>query len=142
MSTKCQHSLVAQTRTGSISFGARAHPVLLRSIAFVTACALACGDPGYVAQSYPIVLVGRWVRQDATGAWVDTLEFRANGTVIGSTNFHVPANARWVVKTRFNGASRFCASDSTGSSCHSYVATDSLLTLVDPDGKANFRRVR
>jgi hypothetical protein len=117
-------------------------PTNCRFVVLVTACSLACGDPGYVAQSYPGALVGRWVRQDDSGAWVDTLEFRANGTVSGSTNFRVPANARWVVKRRSNGASRFCASDSTGSSCHPYVATDSLLTLVDPDGKVTFRRVR
>jgi hypothetical protein len=105
----------------------------------VTVMVGACAGP---VISYPSEIVGRWARRLPDGSWGDTLEFRADGSVGGSSTNPVPASGHWLVKTS-GGVSMFCAADSDNGSCHPYRGTDSTLVLEGNGGPATeFRRVR
>jgi len=105
-----------------------------------TFCACGSNESG-TSNAHPPELIGRWIRLEDS-AVVDTLEFRADGTVYGSRFGQVPKGATWYVRGA-PLARLFCASDSRRSSCQTYSTDGELLRLGGgPGGHTIFRRLR
>lgn len=112
----------------------------------VVAIALAaCGDAGGRAPDpRPEALVGRWVRLRADSTWGDTMTFRADGALLGSTGYVVPTGLRWRVNPDTLGGPHFCARASADYGfCRPYELRDGSLVLLGggPNGPTHFRRV-
>lgn len=133
----------------------RAFPLETRRIAvvFLLPLLLACdvhrerGGPvsfqdGLVGASHPASFVGRWVRWRDDHTWGDTLEFRADGGVTGSSEVAMPPTARWWV--RDDDVPQYCAGDAqSGGYCRTYrIRGDTLLLDGGPNGNTVFRRLR
>ena len=117
--------------------------VMLHSaVALNVATILACGSRGgRSVESHPVAIAGRWVRQQEAGTPGDTIDFRTDGTVGGSTGNPVPPSARWGVTVR-NGREVFCARDSVESSCQTYRLHGNALMLGGgPSQTTTYHRV-
>jgi hypothetical protein len=90
---------------------------------------------------HPAELTGKWVRLRADGTWGDTLEYLADGRILGSAGRPVPATARWdVVRSRVAGEG-LCTSDGPKKGrCQIYRLEGDTLVLGYIKRPAYFRR--
>lgn len=80
------------------------------------------------------------LRED--GTWGDTLEYLADGRVLGSTGHPVPASARWGVRDGPAGGRQFCAADGKEGGCTTFrVEGATMVSDGGPYGPTYFRRV-
>ena len=104
--------------------------------------AVACADRAS-DDSHPAELVGRWVRLRADQSWGDTMEFRPDGKLLGSTGYPVPARLEWQVKRNADGVLEYCAAEGGNGFCRAYhLDGDTLDMIGGPQGNTIFRRVR
>ena len=97
---------------------------------------------GAAALEHPAALVGRWVRLRNDGSWGDTLVYRPDGQVLGSTGHPVPPSARWGTRAGPLNSQEFCAGDAANAYCQTYrFAGDTLWVGGGPLGPTAFRRV-
>ena len=107
-------------------------------VAGAAACADASGD-----SAHPAELVGRWVRLRPDRTWGDTMEFRPDGTLLGSAGYPVPPTLHWQVKKNADGVRQYCAAQGENGFCRDYhVSGDTLEMVGGPQGNTTFRRVR
>jgi hypothetical protein len=89
----------------------------------------------------PSEFVGRWVRLREDSTWGDTLQYLADGRVLGSSGHPVPPSARWGVRARLAGSREFCAADNKEGYCQTFRLVDSVMVLDGgPSGPTYFRR--
>ena len=124
----------------------RTTPVLLTALAALAACADSVDE---WATPHPSAFVGRWVRLREDGTWGDTMEFRPDGSVRGSTGYNVPPALQWEVTRDSSTAAgaaepRFCARvGQMGGFCRPFrVQADEFELIGGPGGNTRFRRVR
>jgi hypothetical protein len=111
-------------------------PVAIACFA-VIACADRAGD-----NAHPSELVGRWVRMRPDRSWGDTMEFRADGRLLGSTGYPVPPTLQWEVKRSTDGVLQYCAAQGENGFCRTYrLSGDTLEMVGGPQGNTTFRRV-
>jgi hypothetical protein len=124
---------------GCLTFRRRAVrlvPTLLLLVA--AACADSARD-----SAHPAELVGRWVRLRPDRSWGDTMEFRPDGSLLGSAGYPVPPTLRWEVKRSAGGVRQYCAAQGENGFCRDYhISGDTLEMLGGPQGNTTFRRVR
>ena len=90
---------------------------------------------------HPREFVGRWVRLRDDRSWGDTLEYLADGRVLGSVGHPVPASARWGVRRAPRRQPEFCAADEREGYCQTYRFEGQTLVLGGgPNGPSYFRR--
>jgi hypothetical protein len=112
------------------------------SAALLLAGAVACTDAAGDS-AHPPELVGRWVRLRPDRSWGDTMEFRPDGSLLGSAGYPVPPTLRWQVKPNAEGVKQYCAAQGENGFCRDYHITgDTLEMLGGPQGNTTFRRVR
>ena len=121
---------------------------LLSLAATLVACRVSQSDTVSAADSTvggsnqrPMELSARWVRLRADGTWGDTLDYRADGHVIGSQGHPVPTSARWGV--RVGPPRQICFGDATeGGMCRTYeLRGDTLVLDSGPSAPTLYRRV-
>jgi hypothetical protein len=104
---------------------------------------IACSDTAQGSAAHPANLVGRWVRWREDQTWGDTMEFRPDGTLRGSTGYPIPPTLTWEVKRAANGDMQYCASQANTGFCRNYhFSGDTLFMVGGPRGDTKFRRVR
>lgn len=104
---------------------------------------IACANPPSTRtpMTQPAELVGRWVRLRADSTWGDTLQYLADGRVLGSVGHPVPATARWGVRAGPAGSHEFCAADEKESYCQTFRLEGRNMVLDGgPRGPSYFRR--
>ncbi|HKN67028.1 MAG TPA: hypothetical protein VJW73_12175, partial [Gemmatimonadaceae bacterium] len=110
----------------------------------MTIAAAGCAGKADTAQApltHPAELVGRWVRFREDSTWGDTLQYLADGRVLGSEGHAVPAEARWGVKPGPLGSQEFCAADDREGYCQTFHFQDSVMVVGGgPEGPSYFRR--
>ncbi|MFL5560624.1 MAG: hypothetical protein ACJ79K_04030 [Gemmatimonadaceae bacterium] len=110
----------------------------LAAMLAMSACADSAGS-----SAHPAELVGRWVRLRADHTWGDTMDFRPDGALLGSTGYPVPPRLRWEVKRSADGVLQYCAAQEENGFCRSYhISGDTLEMIGGPQGNTTFRRVR
>lgn len=113
---------------------------LFAVVVLISACS--SGSTRQPPMEHPVDLVGRWVRLREDSTWGDTLEYLADGRVLGSTGHPVPTNAGWGVRADPLNSREFCAADEREGSCQTYRFQDSIMVLDGgPAGPSYFRRV-
>ena len=111
-------------------------PMVIACLA-VIACADRAGD-----NAHPSELVGRWVRMRPDRSWGDTMEFRPDGRLVGSTGYPVPPTLQWEVKRSTDGVLQYCAAQGENGFCRTYhLSGDTLEMVGGPQGNTTFRRV-
>ena len=111
----------------------------LLSIIVSTACS------GHHDPAHPRDLTGRWVRLRDDHTWGDTMEFRADGSLAGSTGYSIPKVLTWRIERAPNGGpARYCTKFGTVDGfCREYrLNGDTLELLGGTHGSTFFRRVR
>lgn len=112
---------------------------LLLAVLSLIGCAKS--EPLRRTLTYPANLTGRWVILQADSTWADTLDFRPDGSVLGSTNHPVPPSAWWGVRTDGSRQS-ICLGDAKESTCNSYELENGVLTRdIGRQGRNVLRRV-
>jgi hypothetical protein len=92
---------------------------------------------------HPAQFVGKWVRLRSDGTWGDTLEYLADGRVVGSVGHPVPLTDRWVVVRSKLAGEGFCAGAPTKPACQPFrLDGDTLLVLGRVADPTYFRRVQ
>lgn len=106
--------------------------------------ATGCTEKRDGVSSHPPELVGKWARRDRkTGELADTLEFRADGSLVWARRYGSSPNGEWLVKADALGSTAFCARDGREASCQNYrIAGDTLRLGGGPAGATVFERVR
>jgi hypothetical protein len=100
-------------------------------------------SPAKAPMTQPANLVGRWVRLREDSTWGDTLQYLADGRVLGSTGHPVPETARWGVREGPAGSQEFCAADSKEGYCQTFRFEDSIMVVGGgPSGPSYFRRAQ
>ena len=120
-----------------------ARPIAVVSVAtvlivLITACTRSADN-----SPHPANLLGRWVRLREDQSWGDTMEFKSDGSLGGSTGYKIPPTLRWEIKRDANGKAQYCATQTDMGFCRDYrLSGDTLEMLGGPRGKTIFRRVK
>jgi len=114
----------------------------LSSIVVMTLAGVACtGKHTEYAETNPQQFVGKWVLGRADGTWGDTTLWNPDGSMNGSANHPVPADARWSVHTGDDGAQAICVSGGNQANCQAFkISGDTLIWGVGSD-PSRFRHV-
>ena len=103
---------------------------------------IGCARPD-VESARPPELTGAWVRLRADGTWGDTLQYLADGRVLGSTGHPVPATAQWsVIRSKVAGEA-FCGWNAKDRDCQPYrLEGDTLVVGYIQQSPTYLRRAR
>jgi hypothetical protein len=109
-------------------------------IVVLSVCACSVSSNHYV-ESRPQELVGQYVLSHADGTWGDTATWKADGTLLGSTNHEFPSDARWVVRTRADNTQLLCVSGGNQANCQPFTVVGDTLIWGRGANADRFRRI-
>ena len=113
----------------------------LSSILGVVAAVACSAEHVRSIETNPPQFAGKWVLGGADGTWGDTTVWNADGSMAGSTNHPVPADARWVVRTNDDGVQAICVGGGNQANCQPFkMSGDTLIWGIGSDAD-RFRRV-
>jgi hypothetical protein len=102
-----------------------------------------CADSAQGDAAHPANLTGRWLRLREDGTWGDTMQFKPDGSLAGSTGYPIPPTLRWEVKRDAKGTAQYCAAQGNDGFCRDYrISGDTLVMIGGSHGSTTFRRVR
>lgn len=103
----------------------------------------ACADGVQSNSPHPSNLVGRWVRLREDQTWGDTMEFKPDGSMRGSSTYPIPPTLSWEIKRDAGGTAQYCATQAGTGFCRNYkLSGDTLYMFGGPRGNTTFRRVQ
>ena len=91
---------------------------------------------------HPAELAGKWVQLRSDGSWGDTVEYVADGRVVGSVGRPVSVTERWVVVRSKVAGEGLCVGDPMKPACQPFRLDGDTLTRGPFEHPTYFRRAR